>query len=334
MVRIGVVGAGVVGLTTATFLQEALPEASVVILADRFLQDTVSDGAAGIFRPGLQFQGPTPEITRKWLKDSYTYYKNILDSDKAAEAGVKSLSGYALSSKHPNIVKNSLLEPLVDEFRPCTKAELELHNMKYGSFVTTLLTECRRYQPYLTNIFKRRGGRIIQRKITSFEELADDFDIVCNCSGIGAKELCGDMTVTPIRGQVFKVRAPWIKNFFYTDYDTYILPGFDLITVGGTRQFDSYNDELCPHDAAAIWERAIAILPSLKEGEIVRQWVGLRPYRPMVRVEKEIMTFNNGKKLKVVHNYGHGGYGVMSSPGTSMHAVALVKELLQPKSLL
>lgn len=44
-----------------------------------------------------------------------------------------------------------------------------------------------------------------RRHVESLEELADHYDIVCNCSGFGAKDLCQDLTVTPIRGQVFKV---------------------------------------------------------------------------------------------------------------------------------
>ena len=62
--KVAVVGAGVVGLTSATMLQEALPEASITIIADKFGQETTSDGAAGIYRPGLQFRGDTEEQTR------------------------------------------------------------------------------------------------------------------------------------------------------------------------------------------------------------------------------------------------------------------------------
>lgn len=47
-VRIAVVGAGVVGLSTAVCIAEALPLCSVTLLADRFSPDTTSDGAAGI----------------------------------------------------------------------------------------------------------------------------------------------------------------------------------------------------------------------------------------------------------------------------------------------
>uniref|UniRef100_A0A182K7B5 FAD dependent oxidoreductase domain-containing protein n=3 Tax=Pyretophorus TaxID=44537 RepID=A0A182K7B5_9DIPT len=62
--NICVVGAGVVGLTTALELQREMRNANVTILSDRFEQDTCSDVAAGLFRPGTSFSGPTEEITR------------------------------------------------------------------------------------------------------------------------------------------------------------------------------------------------------------------------------------------------------------------------------
>lgn len=62
--RIGVLGAGVVGLTTALEVQAEYRNASISIIADKFEKDTVSYVAAGIFRPGTSFSGPTEEITR------------------------------------------------------------------------------------------------------------------------------------------------------------------------------------------------------------------------------------------------------------------------------
>lgn len=59
----GIVGAGVVGLTTALELQAEYSNAKITILSDKFLKDTTSDVAAGIFRPGTSFSGPTQEIT-------------------------------------------------------------------------------------------------------------------------------------------------------------------------------------------------------------------------------------------------------------------------------
>lgn len=48
--KIGVVGSGIVGLTTAIELQKEYRNAQISILADKFDKDTVSYVAAGIFR--------------------------------------------------------------------------------------------------------------------------------------------------------------------------------------------------------------------------------------------------------------------------------------------
>ncbi|CAL4092854.1 unnamed protein product [Meganyctiphanes norvegica] len=335
MVEICVVGAGIVGLSTATLLQESLPHAKVTIIAEKFTTETTSDGAAGIFRPGIAFRGPNLEITKQWLNDAYVYFNDILKSTESDQAGIKDISGYIISSKYPTSVRNEFLEAILPDYRPCTEEELQMcpGNWQYGSHFTTLVVDCRRHLPWLTKKFESQGGVIIEQKVNSFEELSN-YDLVCNCSGFGARELCGDTLVTPIRGQVFKVSAPWIKEFFYADYDTYIIPGFESVTLGGCRGFDSWNEELCKHDAAAIWERCVSLLPSLKDAKVIREWVGWRPYRPFVRVESEVMTFPSGKTIQVVHNYGHGGYGVMSAPGTSIHAVKIAKEILTPNAKL
>lgn len=48
---IAVLGAGVVGLSTAINIQNLFPRAEVTVIADKFNTDTTSDGAAGLFRP-------------------------------------------------------------------------------------------------------------------------------------------------------------------------------------------------------------------------------------------------------------------------------------------
>lgn len=49
MARICVLGAGVVGLSSAVNIQSILPEADITLIADQFNQETTSDGAAGHF---------------------------------------------------------------------------------------------------------------------------------------------------------------------------------------------------------------------------------------------------------------------------------------------
>ncbi|XP_053685415.1 D-aspartate oxidase [Sabethes cyaneus] len=330
-----VIGAGVVGLTTALELQKEYRNATVTIVADRFEQDTCSDVAAGLFRPGTSFCGPTEDITRKWISDAYRYWDDIRKTEDASDAGVAQLSGYIFSSTDPAIVRNHYIEKVLPLYRPVTEQELTLcpGEWKYGSFFTTVLTECRLFQPWATKRFLRQGGRIVTENLEGFHRLTGKFSAVVNCSGLGAKKLCNDYKLVPIRGQVIKVKASWVKTAFYADYDTYIIPGFQGVTLGGCRNFDSYNTNLCRHDSAAIRERCEALLPSLKGAPVIREAVGLRPHRDPVRVEPEWMQFPSGT-LKVIHNYGHGGYGVTTAPGTAIYATQLLTDLLKSNSKL
>nr|XP_053637781.1 D-aspartate oxidase-like isoform X1 [Cherax quadricarinatus] len=332
VLEVGVVGGGVVGLTTATLLQEALTgqeAVRVTVVADKFLTDTTSDGAAGVFIPSLSLRGPTPHAAREWLIKSFKYYSEIAKSPEASAAGVKRLSGYILSATDPEYVQDPYLSVLT-EHRILTPAEIKAipGGWQYGSFVSTLLIENRLNMPYLMEKFKRRGGRVLDHRLESFEELVDQFDVVCNCSGLGARYLCQDANVMPVRGQIYQVKAPWVENFFMTDNFTYVIPGINHVTLGTTNQLNSSKQEIDEYDSMNIWGKCTSLVPSLQKAQVIREWVGLRPYRPVVRVERELMTFPSGRTLQVVHNYGHGSYGVMSAPGTSMQAVSLVQEIL------
>lgn len=325
--NICVVGGGVVGLSTALLAQEK--GAKVTVLGDHFNQETTSDGAAGIFRPSPSFFVQSPETTKNLVKFSYEYYKALLNVENA---GVKLISGHIFSKVDPSYVRNHFLEDLVPEYRPVTDDELGQFpgGWKYGSYLTTLLIENRFYLPWAAQRLVARGGQMKRAFINSFSEVNSygNFDVIFNCSGYGAKKLCNDHKMVPISGQIFKVEAPWCDKFLYGEADTYIIPGY-LVTVGGSRHFESFRTECCSHDGAAIWSRAVKILPRLQTSQIKREWVGVRPYRDGgVRVQAEIID-----GLKVVHNYGHGGYGVTSAPGTSHHAVQLAMTLLSSNKL-
>ena len=62
--NVGVLGAGIIGLTTVQMLSEQFPNAQITLIADEFSPNTTSDGAAGIFRPSPSFAGPNPEVTK------------------------------------------------------------------------------------------------------------------------------------------------------------------------------------------------------------------------------------------------------------------------------
>lgn len=325
--KIAVLGAGVIGMTLAKILQRELRSANITIFADRFREDTVSCVAAGLFRPGTSFRGHTKEITKKWINNSWYFWQDILKTSEAPLAGLMPVSTYIFSKENQFVTRNHLIEDLVPIYRSVEKDELKLcgDGWKYGSYFSTIKIGCDRYLPWAEKSFIENGGKIYERKIDSFASLRSKFDLVFNCTGLGAKILCGDHDLVSIRGQVIKARVPWLKMAFYGDYDTYIIPGLDgVATLGGVRQYDSYNMEVSKYDSASIFERCCELLPALKSAEIVGHKVGLRPHRVPVRVEPEVVD-----GVRVVHCYGHGGYGVMCAPGTAMDAVQMGVDILR-----
>ena len=51
--RVCVIGAGVIGLSTAYRLQDALPNVDITIVSEEFSPNTTGDGSAGFWRPYL-----------------------------------------------------------------------------------------------------------------------------------------------------------------------------------------------------------------------------------------------------------------------------------------
>lgn len=103
------------------------------------------------------------------------------------------------------------------------------------------------------------------------------------------------------------------------------------MTLGGIKQYGDSNLNIKPDDRQSIWKRCLEVVPSLEGAEVVMEWVGLRPQRQPIRVEKEIIESRKNhiqSQIKVVHNYGHGGHGITYSWGTAQHATQLVKQLL------
>lgn len=176
---------------------------------------------------------------------------------------------------------------------------------------------------------KGSGGLILTRRIEDLWELHPSFDIVVNCSGLGSRQLAGDSKIFPVRGQVLKVQAPWVKHFIRDSSGlTYIYPGVSNVTLGGTRQKGDWNLSPDAEISKEILSRCCALEPSLRGAYDLREKVGLRPTRPGVRLEKELLA-QGSWRLPVVHHYGHGSGGIAMHWGTALEATRLVNECVQ-----
>ncbi|GFS16926.1 D-aspartate oxidase [Elysia marginata] len=65
----------------------------------------------------------------------------------------------------------------------------------------------------------------------------------------------------------------------------------------------------------------------LEHATPLKSWAGLRPWREVVRLEPETIDVH-GRRIKVIHNYGHGGSGITMHWGCALEVTAMVLEAL------
>ena len=80
-------------------------------------------------------------------------------------------------------------------------------------------------------------------------------------------------------------------NFFFHSQDSVVL--------GGTHTHNDWNTTPSDEDREFIWNGCQALLPfALKDAKFLKDWVGLRPGRPSVRIERDQVNFD-GKTFNV-----------------------------------
>lgn len=96
--------------------------------------------------------------------------------------------------------------------------------------------------------------------------------------------------------------------------------------LGGTHQENDFSRKVSFKDTDFIMTGCEKLIPSLRTSRVADFWVGLRPGRTSVRLEKD--TFEtSGRKVNIIHNYGHGGSGLTLSWGCATDVLNLVKAI-------
>jgi D-amino-acid oxidase len=308
-----VVGAGVCGLTTAISLAEA--GLTTRIQAASPPSQTTSVAAGAIWGPVRC--GPA-DRTREWARAGLEVLSVLADEPAAA---IRQVSGREVAEAPAQPPEWMDLLPGV---RMCAPSELPdgfASGWRYTAPVVTMPL----YLDYLRARYEAAGGSIEIGPVVSLSSL--EAPVVVNCTGIGARDLVPDPLVVPVRGQVVVVRNPGIEEFYIdhglhgTDY-VYMFPHGEVVLLGGTAEEGAWDWAPRPDVAMRIVRDCAAVFPRLREAEVVAHRVGLRPYRPAVRLEAEPLPGPGGRVLW--HNYGHGGGGVTLSWGCAREITAAV----------
>jgi D-amino-acid oxidase len=327
--RVIVLGAGAVGLTTAIRLLEAGCEVRVVTAAP--IEATTSWITAGIWFP--TYVGP-PDRVAEWGQRTFEV---LAGQARAGVPGVvmrESLALYPAPPGRPDWTAS------VGPVREAAEEELP-PGYRYGLRFVVPQAEMPVYQPWLAGRVTGLGGEIVTRRVSDLAELAQSelaqsepaqseragtgVDAVVDCPGLGARELAGDESVYPVRGQIVRVENPGVTMSVRDEHHpggrAYVHPRRRDCILGGTLDEHQWDTTPDPAIAEAIIARCTEIVPAIAGAEVIETIAGLRPGRPEVRLE-EGAPLPGG--IRVVHNYGHGGAGITLSWGCAENVVELL----------
>ncbi|MDQ1740578.1 MAG: D-amino-acid oxidase [Pseudonocardiales bacterium] len=312
--KVSVVGAGVVGLTSALRLAEAGHQVEVV--AAEWGESTTSSVAAALWYP---YRATATAQVSRWLARTYAALEEIAADPST---GVRLRRGREL-----------FREPTPDPWWRAAVPDLDRISEDQlppgyldGYQLTVPVVDMALHLGWLAARVGEAGVGIETRRLRGLPAAFAGVDAVVNCAGLGARELAGDDTLTGVRGQIIVVEqfglTDWLLDQNDPDRLTYIVPRSDTVILGGTSEEGDEQLEVRPATTEAILARCSTLIPEVAEARIVGHRVGLRPARPTVRLETEISR--NGP---VIHCYGHGGAGVTLSYGCAEEVVERVAQL-------
>ena len=243
---VAVIGAGVMGLTTARLVQEAgFP---VTIYTEALPPHTTSNIAGGQISPfGHYSEG---DVTAEWraqfaaaMDYSWRRFQIMVGDD------------YGIHWR-PTYQQSSNSARWSDRFHPEARAMSPAeHPFPVENLVryNTMYVETGRFLRELTRDVQIAGGRIEVRKFRTPADIAAlDERLVFNCTGLGSRELFGDKELHPVRGQLAILLPQPEVRYAFAGQAGHMFPRADGILLGGTFERDQWDATPQPADIERI----------------------------------------------------------------------------------
>ncbi|MES2147445.1 MAG: FAD-dependent oxidoreductase [Pseudomonadota bacterium] len=243
---VAVLGSGIMGLSTARLVQEA--GFAVTIYTAALPPDTTSNIAGGQFHPFRLFEDD--KVTPAWkaqflraLEYSWRRFQIMVGDDYGIHWHPTYDEGDTpdiYTADYPPI--NRILSP--PEF-PFPLANV----VRYD----TMYIETGRYLRQMVRDVEIAGGRIAVRRFATPADIATLPErLVFNCTGLGSRELFGDMELRPARGQLAILLPQPEIQYAYMGSAGYMFPRADGIVLGGTFELDQWDTTPDPAAIARI----------------------------------------------------------------------------------
>lgn len=237
--RAAVIGAGIMGLTTARLLQDR--GWAVTIYTKALPPHTTSNIAGGQWAPTSVFEESRATAAfQAQFKEAARLAHHAFQNLVGGGYGVRWIENYFLNAQHVLPRDNYYLRELPELFP--SLAELTPDEHPFSSpfvyrLVTMLIEPSVFLRRTMTDI-REAGGRFEIRDFRDRSEvLALGEPVIFNCTGLGAAALFGDAELTPVRGQL--VFVPPDERLDYLTIGggegvLYMFPRPDGILLGGT----------------------------------------------------------------------------------------------------
>lgn len=244
-VPVAVLGAGAMGLCTASLLLER--GHPVTVYAREFPPHTTSNVAGGLWAPTHVEQGQGPDRAERHeriLRRSWQHFRS-LDGQRF---GIDAAPLFEADNARDRLdaMPSGLTAPRVRLER------LPFSGAQVGGYVQeSLLIETGRFLQALLEEIRQRGG---ETRAAIFSSPADidglEQSAVVNCLGLGAAAF-GDRDLVPIKGQLVLL-DPAPRRFFLDHHLGYVISRRDVLILGGTFEEGVYEDGPVPETCARI----------------------------------------------------------------------------------
>jgi glycine/D-amino acid oxidase-like deaminating enzyme len=246
---VAVIGAGVMGLTTARLVQEAgFP---VTIYTEALTPHTTSNIAGGQISPFGHYEqeAVTPEWREQFaaaMEYSWRRFQILVGDDY----GIRWL---------PTFQQTGSGGPRRgDPFHPGTRRLIQAEHpfpVEHMIVYNTMYVETGRFLRQLTRDVQIAGGRVeVRRFATPADIAALPEALVFNCTGLGARDLFGDKDMHPVRGQLAILLPQPEVRYAFQGQAGYMFPRADGILLGGTFEQDQWDTTPKPEAIARIVE--------------------------------------------------------------------------------
>ena len=243
---VAVLGAGIIGLTTARLVQEAgFP---VTIYASALPPETTSNIAGAGWYPSSLFKPEALTPAFQWQMEAalpYAYRRFQLMT--GPEYGVRWMTQYEIykapAPTGPKPWFTTLMEtsflPEVEELDPGEHPFGDTWVRRY----TGMVIETERLLRQLLRDFHVAGGKVVIRKFSSVPEISSlPEQLIFNATGLGSRTLFGDTSLRPMRGQLaVLLPQPEVDYSLSHEDGLYMFSRTDGVVLGGTNELDDWN---------------------------------------------------------------------------------------------